>query len=676
MMKYFALIILLTITHFGYSQNYVMTASSRRGVISLRWAPTNYDAWRLGNTYGYMVERVTILRDSLFTDSLESIKLTHQPLRVASLEDWEANVDNDDMVALAAQCIFDTLEVAKTPFEIYQQHNTKHQYFSFALYAADMSSFVADLSALSFKDQRADKREKYLYRVYAATPDSLASDTASVFITSAVDTELPIIGKPEIHSNDGAIVVQWDTRYLSRHYVRYVVERSTDGIHFSVINDKPSIQFSNEDVDSRYMFYTDSISDNTTLYHYRVIGVTCFGEESVPSEVVAGHGMKALTKSPEIINKRVVDNSRVELEWYIDEESAEAVEGFRIYRRSGPKERFKMIKDFKDNTKRTYIDNLPDITNYYKISAYNSAVELTTPYESYVELVDSIPPAVPVGLTGTIDSTGVVSVRWSRNHEKDLQGYRVYSSNSPVGEFSLQTSYVLRDTLFEQTIPLNTLAHTIYYHVRSVDVRGNTSQPSEVLVLERPDTIPPIAPKLMKPDGQAGRAHIQWMKSFDSDVVVYFVMRRNERELKQIVSVQSTGAEVYDYYDETAQYGVSYDYLVVAQDKSGNLSKSDNWRRLHMDAPEVKAPKIKLKEAMASNMLTIEMPKDIVGKTPTHLLIYRVEGEGVLKAYDRVSVSDTYLDKNVRLDIKYGYAVRILFSDMSESGISDIVKQK
>ena len=42
-----------------------------------------------------------------------------------------------------------------------------------------------------------------------------------------------------------------------------------------------------------------------------------------------------------------------------------------------------------------------------------------------MQLYDETPPAVPVKLTGKIDSTGIVRLEWKANTKKDLGGYHV-----------------------------------------------------------------------------------------------------------------------------------------------------------------------------------------------------------------------------------------------------------
>jgi hypothetical protein len=78
--------------------------------ILLRWAPTDKEIWKLGNQYGYVVERYTILRKGELTDDKARLLLTPTPLQPAPIEIWEPHED-EKYAAIAAQCIFGESEI-------------------------------------------------------------------------------------------------------------------------------------------------------------------------------------------------------------------------------------------------------------------------------------------------------------------------------------------------------------------------------------------------------------------------------------------------------------------------------------------------------------------------------------------------------------------------------------
>ncbi len=74
--------------------------------ILIRWAPSDYKTWQLGNQYGYIVERYTILRDSSLVKDTEKRILTSSPLKPLGLYDWEP-LAKTNKYAIAAEAIYE-----------------------------------------------------------------------------------------------------------------------------------------------------------------------------------------------------------------------------------------------------------------------------------------------------------------------------------------------------------------------------------------------------------------------------------------------------------------------------------------------------------------------------------------------------------------------------------------
>src|SRR6056297_3068879 len=142
------------------------------------------------------------------------------------------------------------------------------------------------------------------------------------------------------------------------------------------------------------------------------------------------------------------------------------------------------------------------LPNYYVIQAVDTAFNVSSSIPAAVTLIDTIPPAAPVWLSGDIDSLGVVTLKLENKPENDLMGYRLYKANYPDHEPSvIFEGFVDDDTLqdeiptaFTDTVTLNTLTPRIYYKIKALDFNFNQSGFSEMMVIERPDTIPPTAP--------------------------------------------------------------------------------------------------------------------------------------------------------------------------------------
>ena len=125
------------------------------------------------------------------------------------------------------------------------------------------------------------------------------------------------------------------------------------------------------------------------------------------------------------------------------------------------------------------------------MQAFNSDGDGPLGTPRMVQMVDSIPPAPPVGLSAKADTSGMVLLTWLPNDELDLFGYRVFRANSLHEEFSQITAESVYANCFTDTISLKTLTKKVYYKILAVDQRQNWSAFSEVLEVGRPDVVPP-----------------------------------------------------------------------------------------------------------------------------------------------------------------------------------------
>jgi uncharacterized protein len=162
--------------------------------------------------------------------------------------------------------------------------------------------------------------------------------------------------------------------------------------------------------------------------------------------------------------------------------------------------------------KLNYKDNLFP-SNYFTISVVGKNNQRLTSQSMLVQLVDSIPPAKPIVLEGVIDSLGTVRLKWKPNQEKDLRGYRILKANNAGEEYVdiYHQSYVGNE--YKDSVSLKMTNSKVYYRIAAEDMRFNISEPSDVLVLDKPDTIPPTAPIFKDYDNKDGKIHLKWIRS-------------------------------------------------------------------------------------------------------------------------------------------------------------------
>jgi fibronectin type 3 domain-containing protein len=659
-----------------------LLCSPRPDSILLRWAPADRETWQLGNRYGYVVKRYTLLRDGKLTDGITEYVLTPQPLAPRPLPEWE-RYEADRYVSIAAECIFnrDSLPTGGNPHLIARRYQEEQNRFGFALYAADHSLTVARLSGLYLSDRTAKKNEKYLYRVYIPVPPLVQPaeepiflpDTASAFTGISEYQPLPPPLDLRAKWNDKKVELSWDMLYLNHIYNSYMVEKSTDGKHFAPLNDNAAVQLADGDITPQQAYKTDTLENNSQVYHYRVRGINAFGETGPPGDTVSGKGMIPITGAPTVIGNKVTDNAKVELQWLYPPEMNSYIKGFKIYRSSKPEGVKDLLRQVENPTARSFTDETPELTNYYTVSVFNDTQEMLSQLVTYAELVDSIPPAPPSGLAGLIDSAGHVFIRWTYNTEKDLDGYRVYKANRPNFEFVLAYPSVIKDTVFVDSVNIKTLDSKIYYKLRAIDLRQNQSAFSKLLTLDKPDVIPPVSP-VIKGIEQGKALTVTWVNSTSSDVVRHHVYRQapGDTVYMPLAVIPHSADATSSYTDNTVRSGKTCRYQIIAEDRSGLFSAPS--KPVQGKATLVAVEKITLKVQKISDKAALTWTIS-AEKAVKRVLIYRSAGDEPLRLLSN-SENGSYTDSGLNPEKSYTYRIKVVYENESTSALSNSVVVK
>ncbi|MEM6829038.1 MAG: hypothetical protein AAF551_00890, partial [Bacteroidota bacterium] len=406
--------------------------------IKLRWAISDPLGWKLANQYGYMIERYTVVEGKKVLDQRIKKVLTSRPVMPAVLPDWEPYID-DDFVAIAAQALYGEdfeLDAGGNSgmAQLMNQAEELENRFSFLMYAADQSVKAAELSGLYWEDQEVSYDKKYLYKVYTLVPPHLHQiDTASVFVGLQDYYELPAPKDVKVVFGDQVSVISWNKGIYQREYNAFWVERSDDnGNTFQRITDAPFVPVQKKEkigLNDR-AYKTDSLPANNKNYQYRVIGVNAFGELSTPSDTVGGKGIPVFTAAPIITRHELLENGEVQLFWSFPERGKHLLKNYDLYRQNVESKQEELVAmDIGGVHDSSYVDHSPRASNYYLLRANDLHGRYTTSFPYFVQLDDSIPPLAPVGLTGTVDTLGVVRLSWEPNTEPDLHGYRLFKAN-------------------------------------------------------------------------------------------------------------------------------------------------------------------------------------------------------------------------------------------------------
>lgn len=628
--------------------------------IALRWAPTTYQLWLVGNQYGYHVTRTTLIRNEQFVKE-EAIRLTKKPLKPQPLEKWEPLADRDDYAGVAAQAIYgegfevETDEGGSSIIDIMNRATEQENRLSFALFAADQSIEVARYSGLWLTDNNTKPGEKYLYRVFPAQrPEGMQADTA--FFYTGVDEYMPLPAPIDVKAepDDRMVTLTWDKQYQSQFFNSFWIERSHDGGQtFKRLNELPLVNTTPEGYDeANFHFFVDTLPDNATAFQYRVIGISVFGELSPPSDIVTAQGVYKISSVPVMKAQPGPTGETVQLTWEFPNEKHEKVDGFRIYRSDKFDQGYQLLKDNIPVINQSYTDQQPLMTGYYRIQAFNKGFEGAQSIPRMVQLVDSIPPAIPTGLTAKADTSGLVSLSWNANSDHDIFGYRLFRANHIREEFSQITKEPTLDNNYIDTINLKTLTKEVYYKIVAIDKRQNKSGFSEVLKLERPDIVPPASPVIKKINSSKNGITLQWHRSPSSDVErqILYRNRQGSREWKVINTLAPDSTQ---YTDNPPLTGTIYRYLLIAVDKAGNESKPTRPVASKYNTPKQQdvwiTPKVKINKKKGTVKLTWEQPAQNVKQ---YLIYRKKEGES-WKLVLTINNNDKYYKDKIFKKVNY-----------------------
>ncbi|WP_212005048.1 fibronectin type III domain-containing protein [Chitinophaga sp. HK235] len=556
-------------------------ANPKPGKIQLRWSPAGYIAWEIGNKYGYTVERFTTSVNGVLVPHPQPVLLTPQPLKPYTLKQMETAAQKDDRIAMVAELIYGEGAKKVKPEEgigsWFENQSQNDWRMSMALLACDMSVAAARSAGLFLEDTTVRPGERYAYRISVGQqPKNLIIDTA--IVVTALNEPI-LLGRPPelaIVCADSTATLGWLTNFNRGMYSAYVVERGTDGKTFRPVTDLPVVPTAPDA--AGFSYYQDSLPDNDVKYYYRVKGITPFGEYGPYSQVVMGMGVPAVSERPIMDTIIVIDNKKIELRWLLPGDLAKNLSSIIVTRSekgSGP---YLPIATFKTDKTPVYsfTDPKPLASNYYKIKGITKRGKAIYSFPYFAQLIDTIPPAAPTGLAGTVDSTGVVTLKWDNNTEKDLKGYRVFRGNSAKEEFTEATQEILTEPTFKDTITLHTLTSKVFYKIIALDKNYNTSAYTAVLALKRPDTIAPSTPvftRAVRSDSLNGVV-LQWNNSTSEDVVKYTLYRINAKDSsRREVGAWDTAHLRESFLDTAVVLGDTYFYELMVWDDSGNKSK-------------------------------------------------------------------------------------------------------
>ena len=689
----------------------LMTRIDRDSIV-LRWAPSKPGAWIETNKFGYTLERVTLDKQGkVVPGSLH--QLSTAALKPWSLDEWKSRAARDNrFAAIAAQALYGKSFEQKSDVPAGMQMRAGVEElegrYGFALFAADMDPLVATGLALRYVDKSIKQGEQYVYRLRLAVKDTLYRIDTAFAVASADPHEIP---PPPLdltaEGYDGHVNLQWKDYPPGLAYSAFNVYRSEDGGRtYKRLNSNPVVTPYRQGTREQTMpGYTDTTAVNYRRYKYQVRGITPFAEESKPAEIEAWATDLKPPPRPVVGKPTQIARHAVKLTWevpdtvkdlagFVVSRSANNMQGYTPITMSLPamkapkgkqqkltqqellRQTQEMMKQLLPPSARSYVDNdASSAEPYYIVASVDTAGNVSQSLPAYAAIIDSLPPRMPTGLAGKIDTNGVVHLHWNLGPEPNITGYRVLWANDPKHEFTMRTPRPVKDTVFTDTINIHTLTHYIYYQIAAVNDRDIRSPLSPMLALRRPDVVPPGSPVFTKVLVSDSTVMLAWAPSSSDDVRQQSLLRRVTGE-PAWKSLASLNPRVDSYVDRAVKQRVMYEYTLEAIDSSGLHSQQavpvqgrpyDNGER-----PGITGLKGSYDQKAKSTRLSWGYTVPL--KEKFWFVLYRSYGAGALTQYKSVpSTARAFNDGDLVGKGMYKYAVRVQTVNGGISGLSDPV---
>jgi hypothetical protein len=526
--------------------------------IKLRWATGSPVVWSTIKRHGIWLTRHEARATT--SDTLNA----GQRLNVWPEARWQQLAQTLPAAAQAAQLLRND-EPERAGLSDYALADLEQNKLTSLLLLAEFSFEIAEGLALAYADREVQSDKLYKYEI--VLPDTVFGDTlrAEFYLDTSTGSTLPPVLGLEATPGDGVILLKWMQTQIHSGY--FVERRQPGTTEWQRLNQQPLLFASNYPYKH---LYKDSV-DNYITYQYRVRGIDAFGRLSPPSEAAATFARDLTPPSPPYNLKWAIRDSGVVITWTNPPPEPDLV-GYGMLRSTKADEDYRPVhRKLLSPGTTSYFDVVPGPgTYFYRLVAADTARNVSVmSVRAMAVVADSIAPAPPVNLQAIADTTGMIHLTWSPPNDRDVGGYRIYRRIRGSGnyEFLPITPGPVTDTTFADTL-MASVRDRFVYRVRTVDMVGNYSAPSEPVTVRFPDVDPPAPPIIEDYSIADRRVRIRYV-SASRDVAQYEI-QRYLRGMTEPPMAMTTAATTWE--DTTAGHGIEYQYQIAAVDSAGNRS--------------------------------------------------------------------------------------------------------
>jgi hypothetical protein len=569
-----------------------LEALSRGDSVILRWAVSTPGGWITANNAGYVIERYLV--DSVA--DFEFFELTPKPLKPWTLDEWKQRSERTDkFAAIAAQCLYGKKAIK----EIEKENGTTEDYTTNLRYAAielsnrhGFASFVADIDAhaatglaLRYVDKNTKPNATYMYKVRVSYQDTTYFIQEAVTIVKVGDNRVVSISPSGFKAlaKDKQVTLIWSNPEKEAYTAYNLYRSDDDGKTFKKINKSPILPMDpdylqgktkpdNSDIPGSFI---DSNLTNNKTYVYRLNGINMFAEEGDGSVIKATPKETKLPPAPVIIVDHIgLNKARIRWDYPKNEKG---IVGFGVSKTSD----FTNIGGYLhkkplDINVREFIDTTANENEpYYIVSVMDTLGNMSHSIPRLLIMNDTVPPSKPTGLGGSIDSKGIVNLYWDLCPESNVIGYQVFWANDSTHTFLMVNKSIIEDTTYKDSVDIHTLSKHVYYKLAAINKRYIVSQKSDMLVLNRPDIIPPQNAVFTKFAVTDTSINLEWVPSTSEDAVIQTVLRRlsGEENWSKLADIPMN---VGSYIDKNITANSDYEYAIRTTDDSKLNSVTEN----------------------------------------------------------------------------------------------------
>lgn len=649
--------------------------------VLLRWYPQDYDTYVKCAKNGFVVERRQL-------GSAEGWQALSE-VRIGSLnefEQFESTEKNaglfkyvlykDELISRLSSTQPDSVKSLQNYYKQIQG-DSKNFLYGMMMLSTEFSVDLSRLAAVNFMDDMIRSQQTYEYRVVPANK-SIKVKSEIVRLETSRRTQVMPMSKIQISRTGRSVRLKWPvSSALEESYSGYQLERSEDGIHYKKVNHRPIVHVQTSERDKDTCAIGDSLPECGKRYYYRVKGMSGFGFLGDPSNVVTEQCVDPYTVRPILTNLDFNKDAECVIEWEVENPDNQPIKSFVLERAerlhvSARDTFFALSKPLASNV-RTFTDKKPLPNNYYRVAAYGENGQIAYSNVVYKYPSDTLPPSVPTGLKGVIDSMGVVTLTWNPNPEPKIRGYRVYVANDTTEQFLCCTDTFLKKPMYTRKLFLGSLTNDIYYKVQAVGDNFGYSGLSPYIKLMKPDTIPPakvVFDKIGQDENQV--LSLTWYDSPSVDVAKIELYRMLESEDNWVL-LQTWNAKKSPetYIDSFPFMGEKVAYSIKVYDESDNMSQTD-------------LVPYKTKILRRHCLKDLKLTKDVNGggvyvewKTCgcriNSVRVFRTDDGGPLKLLQTVNGYEYGIyDNNVKVGHEYVYKVFPITEKMSEVEVAKI----